>query len=232
MITQTSSTTSSSSAHVAPVPPSPRCWHAPVDGCCSWTAPSSRATPCPPTSCSRTRCTCSTGSESVTGSALHAPAAPVRVQLARHGSRGDRCGFTPVGSHDRTVSIRRVALDAALVETAVEAGAYTRFGTSVSELVGSGTPDDPGARRRPRTGEQRARAVGSSGRRPQLDRRATAAPAAPPGRAERRDGHAVRLLGRAARLGLVPDRRPRPPGPDVAPCEDGVHLLSVAGPAT
>ena len=59
---------------------------------------------------------------------------PVRYswRIMGHAVRG---GFSPVGSHDRTVSIRRVALDAALVETAVEAGAHTRFGTAVSELV-------------------------------------------------------------------------------------------------
>ena len=43
--------------------------------------------------------------------------------------------FTPIGGYERMSCIRRIALDQALVETAIEAGATTRFGVAVSDLI-------------------------------------------------------------------------------------------------
>lgn len=51
--------------------------------------------------------------------------------------------YTPIGGHALGTSIRRVALDAVLVEWAVEAGPVARFGESVAALAGTGTSDDP-----------------------------------------------------------------------------------------
>jgi 2-polyprenyl-6-methoxyphenol hydroxylase-like FAD-dependent oxidoreductase len=51
--------------------------------------------------------------------------------------------FTPVDGFDRFTSVRRIALDKAIVDTALAAGAKGRFGTKVVDLIGSGTPDDP-----------------------------------------------------------------------------------------
>ncbi len=51
--------------------------------------------------------------------------------------------FTPVGGHDRMHSVRRIALDAALVESAVDAGVELRMGVAVQSLVGAGTAEDP-----------------------------------------------------------------------------------------
>jgi 2-polyprenyl-6-methoxyphenol hydroxylase-like FAD-dependent oxidoreductase len=51
--------------------------------------------------------------------------------------------FTPVGGFDRMCCITRPALDPALLEVAVEAGAETRFGERVASLLGSGGEEDP-----------------------------------------------------------------------------------------
>jgi 2-polyprenyl-6-methoxyphenol hydroxylase-like FAD-dependent oxidoreductase len=51
--------------------------------------------------------------------------------------------FTPIDGYDRMAVIRRIALDQALVDTALGAGAEGRFGKGVVDLIGSGTEDDP-----------------------------------------------------------------------------------------
>ncbi len=51
--------------------------------------------------------------------------------------------FTPVAGRDRMVSVRRHVLDAAMVRTAVAAGADLRTGVAVESLVGAGTDADP-----------------------------------------------------------------------------------------
>ena len=51
--------------------------------------------------------------------------------------------FSEIGGWDRSLSPRRVVLDKALAEAAMDAGAEIRFGTQVRALVGSGTEDDP-----------------------------------------------------------------------------------------
>jgi flavin-dependent dehydrogenase len=51
--------------------------------------------------------------------------------------------FTPIGGYDRMAVIRRSALDKAIVDTALAAGAEGRFGERVVDLIGSGTDEDP-----------------------------------------------------------------------------------------
>jgi 2-polyprenyl-6-methoxyphenol hydroxylase-like FAD-dependent oxidoreductase len=51
--------------------------------------------------------------------------------------------YTPIEGYDRMAIIRRSALDKAIVDTALAAGAEGRFGERVVELIGSGTPGDP-----------------------------------------------------------------------------------------
>jgi 2-polyprenyl-6-methoxyphenol hydroxylase-like FAD-dependent oxidoreductase len=51
--------------------------------------------------------------------------------------------FTPVGGFDRAMAARRIALDKAIVDTALAAGAEGRFGEKIVDLIGSGTDEDP-----------------------------------------------------------------------------------------
>jgi 2-polyprenyl-6-methoxyphenol hydroxylase-like FAD-dependent oxidoreductase len=51
--------------------------------------------------------------------------------------------FTPIEGFDRGTSVRRIALDKAIVDTALAAGAEGRFGERVVDLLGSGTDEDP-----------------------------------------------------------------------------------------
>jgi 2-polyprenyl-6-methoxyphenol hydroxylase-like FAD-dependent oxidoreductase len=51
--------------------------------------------------------------------------------------------FTPVGRHRHCLAIRRIALDAALVDAARNAGATARLGDPVRSLLGTGTSADP-----------------------------------------------------------------------------------------
>src|SRR3954452_11360106 len=51
--------------------------------------------------------------------------------------------FTPIEGFDRGLSVRRIALDKAFVDTAIAAGAEGRFGERVVDLIGSGTEEDP-----------------------------------------------------------------------------------------
>jgi flavin-dependent dehydrogenase len=51
--------------------------------------------------------------------------------------------FTPIDGFDRGISVRRIALDKAFVDTAVAAGVDGRFGERVVDLIGSGTEEDP-----------------------------------------------------------------------------------------
>src|SRR3954454_21346241 len=47
--------------------------------------------------------------------------------------------YTPIDGYDRMAIIRRTALDKAIVDTALAAGADGRFGERVVDLIGSGT---------------------------------------------------------------------------------------------
>jgi 2-polyprenyl-6-methoxyphenol hydroxylase-like FAD-dependent oxidoreductase len=51
--------------------------------------------------------------------------------------------FTPIDGFDRGISVRRISLDKAFVDTAIAAGADGRFGQRVVDLIGSGTEGDP-----------------------------------------------------------------------------------------
>jgi uncharacterized protein (TIGR03083 family) len=138
-------------------------------------------------------------------------------------------GFTPIGGHDRTVSIRRIALDAALVETAAAAGAQLRLQSRVTDLIGSGTDADP-VRGVVLDDGQRILApwvIGADGRTSTVARLLGL-----PKTRERRGEMAMLFayweglphsdwchLDVHERSGLMS-----------APCEDDLHLLSVAGP--
>jgi flavin-dependent dehydrogenase len=51
--------------------------------------------------------------------------------------------FTPVNGHSLCLAPRRIALDAALLDTALAVGAHARLGERVTGLLGAGTADDP-----------------------------------------------------------------------------------------
>ena len=51
--------------------------------------------------------------------------------------------FTPVDGFDRMCGVTRPVLDKALLDSAVAAGAETRFGEKVTGLLGAGTAEDP-----------------------------------------------------------------------------------------
>jgi 2-polyprenyl-6-methoxyphenol hydroxylase-like FAD-dependent oxidoreductase len=51
--------------------------------------------------------------------------------------------FTSIDGFDRAAAPRRSALDKAILDTAVRAGARVRLGERVVDLIGSGTGDDP-----------------------------------------------------------------------------------------
>jgi len=74
--------------------------------------------------------------------------------------------FTPVAGYDHCVAIRRPALDRALAEEAIAAGAHARYGEQVKSLIGAGSEADPVAGIVLEDGEQiRARWVfGADGR--------------------------------------------------------------------
>jgi uncharacterized protein (TIGR03083 family) len=137
-------------------------------------------------------------------------------------------GFIPAGGHDRTLSIRRIALDAVLVDTAAAAGAELRLGTTVDGLLGSGTEDDPVRGVLLRNGEriQASWVVGADGRTSTVARRL--------GLAKRRQQRGEMAMLLAYWRGLpssdwcqidVHERW----GLMSSPCEDDLHLLSVAG---
>ena len=138
--------------------------------------------------------------------------------------------FTPVGGYDRGTCVRRIVLDAALVDAAAAAGVELRTGVGGHGLLGAGTAEDPVRGVVLDDGERRSRRGGSS------ERTAGSRPSpgdwASPTTGARRGELAMllRLLARAARVGLVPDRRPRASALMSVPCEDGIHLLAVSGP--
>ena len=51
--------------------------------------------------------------------------------------------FTPIDGFDQAAAPRRVALDNAILDTALAAGAAGRFGERVVDLIGAGTQEDP-----------------------------------------------------------------------------------------
>lgn len=137
--------------------------------------------------------------------------------------------FTTIGGYDRAACVRRIVLDAALVEAAEAAGVEPRFGRAVDSLVGSGTTDDPVRGVVLDTGEQiSARWVfGADGRVSTIARRLGLRSG------NQRRGEMAFLLSYWRGLPASDWCRI-----DVhahaalmsAPCEDGIHLLSLAGP--
>jgi 2-polyprenyl-6-methoxyphenol hydroxylase-like FAD-dependent oxidoreductase len=136
--------------------------------------------------------------------------------------------FTPVAGEDRLTCIRRVTLDAALVEQALAAGVVGRFGERVSALIGAGRPGDP-VRGVILAGGEVVRApwvFGADGR------RSTVARALKLTAARQLTGNLAFLF--AYWTGLPATEWFRM---DVrenlslvcCPCEDGVHLLVLAG---
>ena len=64
-----------------------------------------------------------------------------RTEILGHTITG---GFTPIDGFDRALSPRRPVLDRALLEVAVEAGAETRFGVGVTDVIRRGRDrEDP-----------------------------------------------------------------------------------------
>ncbi|MFC0626030.1 FAD-dependent monooxygenase [Kribbella deserti] len=135
--------------------------------------------------------------------------------------------FTPIGGYDRACSVRRVVLDAALATTAVEAGAELRTETTVTQLIGAGTADDPVRGVVLNTGERvGARWVfGADGRLSTVARRLGVA------MARRRKGEMAFLLaywrGLPSSEWCHIDLHEQSALMSV-PCEDGIHLLSLA----
>jgi flavin-dependent dehydrogenase len=63
-----------------------------------------------------------------------------RIVGLGHPSAG---AFTPIDGFDRAAAPRRSALDSAILETALAAGARARLGERVVDVIGAGTPEDP-----------------------------------------------------------------------------------------
>jgi 2-polyprenyl-6-methoxyphenol hydroxylase-like FAD-dependent oxidoreductase len=138
--------------------------------------------------------------------------------------------YTPVGGHALATCVRRVALDSVLVDWAKDCGAEIRPGTAVRELVGGATPEDP-VRGVVLDGGEEAHArfvIGADGR------ASTVASLLGLEKTKPMAGEMAYLF--AYWRGLPPvetgtievsgDRK----GLMHNPCEDGIHLLSVAGP--
>jgi 2-polyprenyl-6-methoxyphenol hydroxylase-like FAD-dependent oxidoreductase len=136
--------------------------------------------------------------------------------------------FTPIAGEDHLTCIRRVTLDAALVEEALAAGVVARFGERVSDVVGTGQPGDP-VRGVVLAGGQVVRAprvFGADGR------GSTVARALGLAAARKLTGNLAFLFGYWTGLPATEWFRM-----DVredlslvcSPCEDGVHLLVLAG---
>jgi 2-polyprenyl-6-methoxyphenol hydroxylase-like FAD-dependent oxidoreductase len=150
-----------------------------------------------------------------------------RVQILGHEVIGT---YTAVGGFDRGACIRRTALDAALVDVAIEAGAEVRFSTPVEGLVGAGTEQDPVRGVVLRDGETiHARWVLGA------DGRASAVAAALRLEKERRMAGELSFLFSYWRgippsecFHLVMEERL---GMNRVSCEDGVTMLIVNGPA-
>ncbi len=138
--------------------------------------------------------------------------------------------FTQVGGHDRTVSVRRITLDTILQQTATAAGAELRDRTEVVALLGSGTVQDPvrGVVLADGTRVGARWVIGADGRTSRVARLLGL-----PVSHERRGAMSMLL---AYWEGLPPTEWTHIDvheglGLQSAPCEDGLHLLSVAGPA-
>jgi uncharacterized protein (TIGR03083 family) len=138
--------------------------------------------------------------------------------------------FTPVGGHDRMISVRRHVLDAAMVDNTVAAGAELRTGTTVEGLLGTGSPGDPvrGVTLADGTRLEAPWVIGADGRTSTVARRLGLAPE-------------DELRGDLAMLFAYWTGMPESDWCRIdvqrgvalmsSPSEDDVHLLVVSGPA-
>ena len=138
--------------------------------------------------------------------------------------------FTPVGGHDRALSVRRVSLDAALVELADQAGAHLLVGRKVTGLLGSGVEGDPvrGVRLEDGTELRAPWVLGADGQHSSVAHHLGLE------RFDERRGEVAMLLGYWRGLpdsGWIRLDMHERSALMAAPCEDGLHLLTVAGPA-
>jgi uncharacterized protein (TIGR03083 family) len=137
--------------------------------------------------------------------------------------------FTPVAGHDRCLSVRRVALDAVLVELAREAGAAMLLGRRVVDVVGAGRKDDPVRGVVLDDGRQLTAPIvlAADGRRSTVAARLGLA------RTGERRGEVGMLIGYWRGLPASDwcrfDMHPNSALMST-PCEDGLHMLVVAGP--
>ncbi|HEU4330531.1 MAG TPA: FAD-dependent monooxygenase [Lapillicoccus sp.] len=137
--------------------------------------------------------------------------------------------FTPVEGHTRALSVRRVALDAVLVDAAEQAGATMFLGRKVTGLVGAGTGDDPVRGVILDDGRHlTARwVIGADGQHSSVAHHLGLE------RTDERAGELAFLLGYWRGLPTSDwiriDMHERS-ALMAAPCEDGIHLLTVAGP--
>ena len=137
--------------------------------------------------------------------------------------------FTPIGGHSRALSVRRVSLDAVLVDLAEGAGATMFLGRKVTGLVRSATDEDPvrgvvlddGRRLLARW------VVGADGQHSSVAHHLGLE------KVDERRGELSLLLGYWRGLPASDwirlDMHERS-ALMAAPCEDGLHLLTVAGP--
>jgi len=133
--------------------------------------------------------------------------------------------FTPYGRFTQGACVRRIVLDAALVDTARDAGVHTRFGHGVQDLIGTdpvrGVVLDTGERIESRW------VFGADGRMSTVARRLSL-----PASRERRGEMAFLMAywrGLPASQWCHIDLHEHAALMS-APCEDGIHLLSLAGP--
>ena len=137
--------------------------------------------------------------------------------------------FSEIGGWDRSLSPRRVALDRAIAEAAMDAGAEIRFGTRVRGLVGAGAEDDPvrGVELDDGTTIEAARVFGADGRASSV-----AGMLDLPKRDERASDMSMFLgywrgVGPVERM-TIAAREDR--GFNRIPCEDDIDLLVALGP--
>ena len=151
------------------------------------------------------------------------------VQFSFHALGHEVAGaFTAIDGFDRASCIRRHVLDSALLATAVNAGAEPRLGRRVTSLLGEGTDDDPVRGVVLECGEElSARWVfGADGRLSTVAR----AVGALPSRQLRGEQSLLFAYWRGIpdsgwlRIVVMADRALMS-----TPCEDGVHLLALAG---